>query len=328
MIGLLWGEDAFALATEVKKRSAELVDPEWRSVNLTVLDGPQTSVAEVTSASRTVSFFGNRLVVVRDCPWFTAATRKGVEETAEPQDTKAIVALLEAGMPDGCHLLLLVPKKIHNGMTTTKAAQASKAVELVEFPGADPYRPERTIAWVQARATEIGRAIEPSAADFLVRQLGQDKYLLDQEIAKLGAFAAGRAVTHADIVLLSPPGESGVFELMDAVAQHRLGDAIAHLHRILVHDHALKIIGTMGTTIRTWLQEKEMSNQKRRSDDIALDLKRNAIRVKKDLDMLRHWTSSDLIHALELVAEADFALKGSGLPDLLVMERLLAKLAV
>lgn len=349
MIHVIWGEDAFSIAVEERKLVDSLVDPSWRSVNLTVYDGAGASIAEVLNAARTPSFFGDRLVVVRDCPWFTPATRKkkaddhestGGDDGAkaeggsgDPGAGKILAEALKEGLPGGCNLLLVVPRTLNKTLGTTKAlleaagAKPAPRAIVKEYPGPDPYKPDRTIAWVLAHSREVGQGIDKDAAELLVGRLGQDKFMLDNELKKLASYAAGRPVRAQDVAVLSPPGESDVFKLLDEVAAGRLADSISHLRKLIVHDHPLKILAAMGTYLRSWHQIKLMSERRISAEDIGRAIKWHPFRVQKAQDSLRRWKSMDLERGLEALAEAEQALKGSGYPDILVMERLLAKLA-
>lgn len=351
MIHVLWGEDAFSIAAEERRLVDSLVEPSWRSVNLTVFDGAAATLTEVLNAARTPPFFGERLVVVRDCPWFTPAARKKKDAedgeagesgsaaevtrseggSGDPAAGKVLVEALKEGLPAGCNLLLVVPRTLNKTLGATKAlleaASATPARAIVkEFPGPDPFRPERTVGWVMAHAREVGHGIDREAAELLVGRLGQDKYLLDGELQKLASYAMGRAVRVDDVALLSPPGESDVFKLLDEVAAGRLADAIVHLRRLMVHDHPLKILAAMSTYLRSWHQIQLMTERRMSAEDIGRAIKWHPYRVKKAQEALRRWSSRHLASALEALVEAELALKGSGYPEILVMERLLARL--
>ncbi len=333
MITILHGKDAFSIAEEVERLTEELVAPDWRALNLSVFQGT-TGIAEIATAARSVPFFGDRLVVVRDCPWFNPASSKGRELAPEDvegkgTDAKAVVALLQEGLPPGCNLVLVVGHSIHGGMTTSKAAVAAQKAgraRIVEFAGPDPYRKQPTYAWVERRARALGGTIAPDAAEFLVDRLGQDRYQLDQELRKLTSFAEPRPVSRRDVEILSPPGEADVFKLVEHIMAFRAAEAIAALRKLVVHDHPLKVLATMATLMRVYLHEKALVERRRSVDDIAAATRRAPGRVRLDLELLRGWTSSRLLDALGLLGQADRDLKQTSGNDRLVMERLIAEL--
>ncbi len=338
MIFVVCGEDAYLVAAAEKRLVESLVDAEWKAVNLTVFDGATAAIPDVVNAARTPSFYGNRLVVVRDCPWFAPARKKKEDDGAEPEgkpeadagSAKPLIELCKEGLPTGCNLLLVVPKALNKTLTTTKGvleAAAKGRAEIQEFPAPNPYRPEPTVEWLVDHAKAVSGGIDRPAAQALVERLGQDKYLLDAEVRKLGSYARDRAVRVGDVAVLSPPGESDVFELLEAVVARDLPGAIAHLRRLLAHDHPLKVLATLATFVRTYWQIKLLAERRTSEDAIASAVKWHPFRVKKALAALGRWDSGHLGRALSYLSEAEQALKGSGLPDALVLDRLLAKLA-
>ncbi|MBU6428062.1 MAG: DNA polymerase III subunit delta [Cyanobacteria bacterium REEB65] len=321
MILILHGEDAFESNAALARCIDERVEAEWRSINLTVFPG-DTPVSEVATAARCVPFFGNRMVVVRDCPWFNPGAPASFEQAEA-------LSLFEADLPDACQLALQVGRRMNGQLQTTKAASvAAKAgrAKIMEFPGPDPYKPQGTVEWAIRHGKAIGGGITPEAARMLVARLGQDKGLLDQELRKLTSYACERAVTCQDIELLCPPGDANVFALVDRILERDAARALVDLRTLLIHDHALRILATMATSLRTALQQRALAERRKSADEIAAALKRHPYRVKKDLERLVEWTAGDLLNALSHAATADNDLKhGAGEPTL-VMERLIIQL--
>ncbi|MBM3275807.1 MAG: hypothetical protein FJZ00_11680, partial [Candidatus Sericytochromatia bacterium] len=70
-----------------------------------------------------------------------------------------------------------------------------------------------------------------------------------------------------------------------------------------------------------------LTERRQSPEAIGEAVKWHPFRVKKAQEALHRWSSGHVMRALEAISEAEQALKGSGLPDALVMERLLAKLA-
>lgn len=344
MIHLLWGEDHFSLYAKEKAIVANLVPLEWRSVSLNFLEGTASFVSEVVDAARTPSFFGNRVVVVRNCSWFSPSARVGKapettdsSESGDPvaqgndsQGQQELLSLISCGLPPGSHLLFCVPRKIHQGLKTTRALLEAKSTgkALVhEFPAPDPFHPEQTIAWLCDHAHREGLRIERRAAEAIVERLGQEKYLLDAEVHKLAAYASGKAISTADVALLTSGVEGDVFELLEAITQRRTSEAIKHLRHLIRQNHSLKILTTMATMVRTWWLIKVMADSLLSAEDIGRAVSWHPFRVKRTLESLRSWSSIEVRVALQQVQATELALKGDGFPPPLELERLLVVLA-
>ncbi|MBI6545314.1 MAG: DNA polymerase III subunit delta [Cyanobacteria bacterium NC_groundwater_1444_Ag_S-0.65um_54_12] len=345
MIWLLWGEDSYALAAREQQLTDELVEPAWRSLNLKIFTEAGVSEAEVVQAARTLPFLGNRLVIVRNCSWFSKAlssATSGNEDQAvalpgkravrsqNMPDDYSLRALLTEGLPGNCHLILCVPHPIQQRMATTKAMLAAAAdgkAQVCEFPAGDPYRPESTVVWLERLARERGSRLAPGVARALVVRLGQDKYLLEQELQKLANHAEDRPISQSDVKLLSPPGDPDIFELLSAVLRRDLAVAVGHLRRISLYEPSLKILATLTTLLRLWLQAKTMQERRLSPEEIAKALGHSPGRVRRDLERVRDWSSRDLLRALGQLAQTEAAIKGSTLPEAIALERFLAMLA-
>ena len=332
MITVLHGEDAFGADAALEKCIEELVDPSWRAMNLSVFEG-DAPFAEVVSAATSVPFFGQRVVVMRDCPWFAPATRKAADDGGDDgpggADSRAIVDFLKQGLPEGCHLILRCNRKINGSLGTTKAllaAARNDKASVKEFAGPDPFKPETTVAWVGQHAARTGRGISDEAAELLVGRLGQDRYRLDNELAKLASYAGDRAITASDVRLLSPPGDSDVFKLVEHLLRRDLAATVVDLRKLLVHDHSLRILATISSSLLGYLQEKAFSERRMSPDDIAARLKRHPYRVKLELKRLERWTSRQLLAAVQQVAAAESRLKRTSEADDLVLEQMIAQI--
>ena len=143
-------------------------------------------------------------------------------------------------MPPANHLVLLEPTDRDSGRALGRSAFASA---LRETPGADVRefrelrargRSNEVVAWARERAAARAVEIEPGALAELVDHVGADLWTLAAEIDKLGRYAAGRAVTAADVQLLTPQAQdANVFNLVDAAVEGHAPEALVQLRRML-----------------------------------------------------------------------------------------------
>jgi DNA polymerase-3 subunit delta len=124
------------------------------------------------------------------------------------------------------------------------AATAGTLVDAVEGVGGAVERIERLAPtdvprWILSRAELRAVRFTPEAVALLASTVGPDSERLEQEIAKLGAYAAGATVTAADVqTLVSGAIESDVFELTQAVLRKDLRTAVGTLDRLLADGNA------------------------------------------------------------------------------------------
>jgi len=127
-------------------------------------------------------------------------------------------------------------------------AQPTSLVDAVDTAGGAVERIERLFPvevgpWIEARARLHGIAMGPDAVAMLASAIGPDTERIEQEVRKLGAFAAGRAVSGADVqALVSGAIEADVFELTQAVVRRDARTAIATCERLLADGNAVQQI--------------------------------------------------------------------------------------
>lgn len=125
--------------------------------------------------------------------------------------------------------------------TRPKAAEAAPVdlAGVVEAAGGSiehitKLSPQELPGWIAARATLLGAEVAPDAISELAAAAGADTERIDNELAKLVAFAGGAKVTGADVRALVPGAiETDVFKLTEAIVRRRTGEAIGRLNRLL-----------------------------------------------------------------------------------------------
>lgn len=321
-VTLLWGEDAYSLKAAEDTLIAAIVDPGFQSLNLNVLEGATAMPSQVAAAAATMPFgMGGRLVLVRDCPYFSAGKFAGQDEI------QALIDLIDKGLPPGSHLVLSVSGNIDKRLTQTKAIVAK--VDAREFPTAKPWeeRPQ-AVEWLMGQAREQGSKLGNDVATAMVNSLGCDRWKLEAELMKFAAYANGAPITLEMVTLLGAPGETDVFAVLKAISERRPVEAVARMRKLLVTEAALKVLAAMATLMRAWLTVKLLAERGMSADAIAQSLGKKPGKIRNDLESCRGWTSRQLQTALSLLLETDVALKsGSGRHyEALQLELLLVKL--
>ncbi|MEB3203189.1 MAG: hypothetical protein VKP57_00670 [Candidatus Sericytochromatia bacterium] len=286
---------------------------ELRPMNLTSFEGGGARVVEVQAALRTPSFFGDRVVIVRNCHWFSASGKDAPNEG----DKAVLVSWLNEQRPEAGHLVLLAagsPNKTTRQYKAFASALSNKtAVEHV-FPGPNPYNDRATVAWLASRAGRMGLKLQSGVAEAVVARIGQDKGTLIHELDKLTAFADGRPVTCEEVDLLCHSEESEVFPVIEALLAFDLPGVLAAYDEVARQKHPLECLATMASVWRHYVCCKDLAGQRLGPDKIARQLKAHPFKVQKDLEALRHWSLEALVKGLEAIVAYDHALK-RGLAD-------------
>src|SRR5206468_1459102 len=163
-----------------------------------------------------------------------------------------ISALLAGSTPtrgDLASRVLVAPERMRSNRTrarrTKPAAPAEMALlDLVESAGGtveryDRLLPPDVVRWIAARAKLAAVTLRPDALDTLASAVGGDTDRIENELAKLAAWANGEPATASDVrALVSGAIESDVSELTKAVVRRDIRTAAPPLERLLGEGNA------------------------------------------------------------------------------------------
>jgi DNA polymerase-3 subunit delta len=190
----------------------------------------EASAADVLAATSSVGFFNaGRVVGVRD--WKTLAPRPGRRarsSKAGAADPSGEAAEILAQVPETTHLVL---------SAGTSLAPTNPVLKVVKARGeAREYQRLRRgdlFGWAAQRCREVGLKLDNGGQRALVDAVGDDLRLLDSELEKLHTYAAGRAISAADVRALVPDSaEHQIWDLTDSLISDP-GRAAVELDRAL-----------------------------------------------------------------------------------------------
>jgi DNA polymerase-3 subunit delta len=256
-IHLLWGDDEAARSRAVDGLISQLTDPAWQTINLSRLDGSDTSqAAQALEEARTPPFGGgDRVVVLQRSPFCNQCPAELAEQL------EATLPLI----PGNCHLLLVNAGKADARLRTTKALQKLvKAGEAKEQSFQLPaiWDGAGQIELVQRTARELGLTLEHSAAEALSEAIGSDSARLASELEKLALYVGAQPgrktpqppITAAAVEALVGSHATNALQVGDALLGGKPAEAVALVDALLVaNEPALRIVATLCGQIRGWL---------------------------------------------------------------------------
>ena len=322
-IHLIWGDDAAAQDRAIEALIAEVVDPAWRSINLSRLDGANVDQAnQALEESRTPPLGGGgRLVLLQHSPFCNGCPSELADR---------LEANLEL-IPENCHLVLSHPNKPDGRLRTTKALQ-----KLVKSKQASEKSLMLPAIWdgagqrdlVERTAHAMGLQLEPEATSGLVDAIGNDSARLSSELQKLTLHAEiGQrpSTTDSTPTLITAKTVSALVEGMatnalqvgDSLLAGDAGEAIARLDALLdAGEPALRIVATLTGQIRGWLWVSLLEQQGER--DVAVIAKAagtgNPKRIYVMSKQLQGRPPHRFLSLLSRLLEVDAALKRGALP--------------
>ena len=318
---------------EAQRVLAENVDADFADFDAETLDGATTSTERVLAAVSIMPFgTGKRTVLVRDAQQLSDEDQKRLAGALDRIHDQALL-LLHTGAP-----IVEEGKTKRGSVVVPELAQAVKKVgRVIDFalPRAEDLR-----GWIQSEAQALGKQIAGDALSLLTQLPSEDLRRLRTEIAKAADYAGpdARAITVADIeATLSRGPDDVIFKLCEAVGARRRAEALGHVSTLFrsgggrAEGIAPRALVLLARQIRLlaqfhYLNERQLVGRGNSGalppevqsllpgDGAESILANPRMRWMADryIGQARHFTSAELGQRLELLLQADLALKGIG----------------
>lgn len=235
MLYILLGPDDFSINESLESIKQSLGDQSLLAVNTTVLDGQRLPLAELQAFCETVPFLAEkRLVIVRGLlERFEVRgkprQRKKAGPAANGEDDYRSLAGCLTQLPAST-VVVLMDGRVADGNPLLK--ELSGQAKVVRYP---LLKDSELRQWIQRRVTRVGGSISPQAVSLLARVIGNNLWIMSNEISKLVLFASGRRIEEADVeTAVSYAQEASVFAMVDAILEAKPGVAEKLLKQLLL----------------------------------------------------------------------------------------------
>lgn len=323
MILLLCGDDRFARA-EALAELRRSHDADGSLANNTVqLDAARLKLDDLRRAAGAAPFLGEwRLVRVDGlCARFQRGGRRGLGEW------EGLAELLAEVPPS----TLLVFTDDATQARNPIRAQIEAAGEVREFA---PLRSEEALQWLRGEVRARNLHLTRGAANALVERAGGDRGALTQAVQKLELYAGEAGIDEEIIELLAPRRRNvRIFDLLDAVAERRLADAMRTLDDVRASgEDSPRILHMLARQFRQIVIASELIAGGGAEREIAEALGTPQWLARRVRNQARAYSPQQADRALERILEADAAIIAyrrdeGGLTDDLALELLVADLA-
>ncbi len=306
-----------ALAALLSRAGTELDD-----FNVSRFDGKAVTFEELRHACDTPPFLGERRVVI--VYGLLERLKQGPKAFQEQ-----LVEYLPH-LPETTRLFFLEGAGVDRRMAVWKLAEKLATANpprgfIREFAVPSPAQLPR---WIQQRARKKGGQITPQAAQLLAEVVGTDLRLLDQELEKLVNYAGGQVITPKMVQQLVPyTQQANIFALLDAIAQRNERQALRQLATLLRANAApTYVLFMIARQMRILLHVKELRAQGASTQEIRRRLNLHPYVVEKALRQVRHFSTSQLEAAFEVLLEADVEIKTSSADPAHVLQLVILRL--
>ena len=237
--------------------------------------------------------------------------------------------------PDTCTLVFYYPTIPPENQKSAKWRAFLKAVQkagyTVEFPRLEAPELRRILT---RDAEKLGCVLPRPSLERLLSYAGNDLNLLRREVEKLCAYALGLGQTEVTVDMvekLTPKStETTVFMMVNALVAGSYEKAYGLLDTLFYqNEEPIAILGAMSASYLDMYRVKaalESGLTGRAPAEYCPDYKNREFRLRNAERNARGLSRETLKHCLDLLLEADLALKGSRLDARLVLEGLVSRL--
>ncbi len=235
-----YGNDEYLVGLNARKKVDELCPEAEQALSLETIDGSAgiiddavAAIDQCLAAFRTVGLFGGEKVV-----WFRDVSFFSNSVIMKNDQVKRLLGELakdlKAGLAADQYLILSAPgiDKRSSFFKTLK-----EVCDITEY--AVPERDYEARPVALQRAVTLfkreGYTIDSNAADAFIDKTGFETRQIMNEVEKMVLYKGGeKAITKADVqIITSASGEALIWDLTDAMAEGKLGDAIRIFRQLL-----------------------------------------------------------------------------------------------
>lgn len=312
---VLYGTETYLLEemlTHIKKHTLSDGNDDF---NYAVFDLEQTPVETLIEEAETLPFMGEKRLIVGHNAWFLTGSRGKMEVdhqldvltsyAASPLDSSIIVLTVQ-------HDKLDERKKLVKHLKKYGTAVKFAPLDQKELP-----------AWINRKMQAFGVSINPDASARLIRLIGTELQLIQQECAKLATYVGeGGTVTVEHVNTMIPRSlEEDVFKLVDYLGKMHIEGALGVFYDLLKkREEPLKILSLITRQFRIILQVHELSSRGYSQKQIASQLGLHPYPVKIAAQQGGRFSDKALRTLLLEANRTDYAIKSGQKEKALALE--------
>ena len=310
MFYLLYGEDDFSLKETLAEIKSGLGDDDLIATNTSVFQAVDVKLEQLIAACDTVPFLApSRLVIVEGLiGHFEQKRSKGQGKRSVVANASNWEALAEyiVRMPRSTTLVLIDGGL--NGNNRMLKALVPHA-DVREFR---PLQRDSLINWMKSRAQNMGCSLSYQAVRLLVELVGNNLWLMSNEIDKLCLHSSKGQVEESDVqILIANARDTNVFTMIDAVLEHRTPAAVRMLHDLEEEGAAPPYLLFMITRqFRLAIQANDLLSRKQKQAEIGKALGiYSDYPLRKTIEQARKYSIEQLENVYRRLLDTDISIK-------------------
>ena len=310
-IYLFTGEEPFLIQSALEQLTEQALDPSARDFNYVQINGRESSPQNILNEVQSHPVFSSRrLVVIKNA------------ETIPANEANQLVGYLNDPSPTTC--LVFVADKFDTRRTFFKVLTQNHPVVNCQ-----PLSEARLPAWILNHARSLKYDLTEDAVLFLVDQIGSDLFKLHNEIVKAGLLVERyQPITRKTVQqTCGAGGQWAVPDLLQAVGKQDQEQAVLILKKLLeLGEPPLVILAAIARQFRQAIKVKQLLRNHYPESAIPKRLGIWRTNWPNILQQTKTYAYEDLQWSFRRIMETDAGMKGSALPNFILMELLVLDL--
>ncbi|MBQ9318905.1 MAG: DNA polymerase III subunit delta [Bacilli bacterium] len=293
---LFYGTEEVLINNEISKI---IQDNQLDDANIVHYNLEEVALKNIIEDANTTSLFADKKLIIVDNSYIFIRTMKKVIE----QDTDILVQYLNNSNPDTILIFIINNDKIDSIKKICKIMKEKGSIK--EF-----NTPTNLNSYIANLFDEY--KIDNNDISFLIKRVGSDLNILNQEVNKLKTYKIDdKVITKEDIINLTKQTiDTNIFTFIDNIITKNKTDALNTYQELLkLNEEPIKIIIMLANKFRLMYQACELSKKGLNIDDIADKLNAKRYPIQLAIEKGFKYDTKMLLTILEQLADLDSDIK-------------------
>jgi DNA polymerase III subunit delta len=330
LLHVLFGEDDFSLRQALEDVKKSIGDPAALMSNTNVFDGKAVTPEHLRAACESVPFLSEKRLVIAEglLDKFESKKESGRKKSAKKPDKVEEYAAFAAAMVNLPSFTELV---VTGGKLTDRNPLLQELTKITKVKTFPLLKGKDINLWIEKRVASQGKGkhISPKALALMARLVGSDLWTMANEIDKLILYTGPRDIGENDVkAIVSNAQEAGIFSMVDAIIEQRVGAAQALLQQLFRQGMApVQILVMISRQVRIIYLVREMrAAGKQRAEMMGKLGVTNSFVLQKSYEQAERYSLSRIKEVYHLLLEADISIKTGKVEGELALDILIAEM--
>ncbi len=305
MVYLLYGNNEYLINKEIEK-----INKQTNELSINTYDLEDTLLNQIIDDASFVDLFSEyKNIIVDNSYIFTGTTNKKLKE----QDTTILEEYLNNQNPNTNLIFIVNKDKLDERKKITKLIKEKGKV--LEF---NKDLDNKSII----KSLFEDYKIDNESINLLIDRVGNDIYLLENEIDKIKLYKDNnKNITKDDILLLTNKNiNTDIFNLIENIINKDINNAYYEYKEIIKFEEPIKILIMLANQFRIIYQSKELYKKGLTEGEIASYIGIHPYRIKLALNKSRNYESKTILNYLYELANIDINIKTGKIDPNLALE--------